>query len=52
MDKAVRTTVYLTLENKELIRKLAYLKNTSKTAILNESINEVLKKEVERLENK
>jgi hypothetical protein len=52
MDNAVRTTVYLTAESKDIIRKLAFYKNQNKTEILNNFICNEMKKEVELFEKK
>jgi hypothetical protein len=50
MSDLLRTTVYLTPENKELLRKAAYLFNKSKTDILNNALKENLEKSIMEFE--
>lgn len=50
MSELIRTTCYLTLENKELWRKASYLKNETKSAIINKVLKEGFEKIINEIE--
>jgi hypothetical protein len=50
MDDLIRTTCYLTAENKELWRKASYLTNTTKSSIINKVLKDGFEKVIDELE--
>ena len=52
MSEKIRTTIYLTKENRQLLKKVAYLLDKPQTEIMNEVLKEKLEVIVDEIEKK